>query len=241
MSYSIAPSLFEVMVSNTVNNKKKNYLNKSYSWKNALFVTNPKFSKDSIWDFPDLPGAKKEVEQITKLLPNSSYKNLIGKDATKTEIQKNICDYDLIYFATQGISNADVPLDHSFLVLSSENEKNSFYTMKEIMNQRNTCLLKANLVILSACQTGLGKSHEGGIIGLSRAFQIAGANHVVMSLWSINDSETATLMELFFKELINENYLQPHESLRKAILKYKNEINNDPKYWSAFSIFGVPY
>lgn len=62
-----------------------------------------------------------------------------------------------------------------------------------------------------------------------------------MSLWSINDVETAKLMVLFFEELKVANYLQPHESLRNAILKYKKEVNKDPKYWASFSIFGIPY
>ena len=241
MSFSIAPSLFELMVSNTINTRKTQANSFSYSWKNALFVANPKYPKDGNWDFPDLPGANKEVEQITNLISKENYTILTKEKATKTAIQKNICQYDLLYFATHGISNADMPLDHSFLVVAEEENNNSFYTMKEIMNQRYNCLLKANLVVLSACQTGLGKAHEGGIIGLARAFQIAGANHVVMSLWSINDAETAKLMEFFFKELIKENTLQPHEALRTAIVKYKKEVNNDPIYWASFSIFGIPY
>lgn len=241
MSFSIAPSLFELMVSNTINGRKTQAKSFSYSWENALFVVNPKYPKDGLWDFPDLPGANKEVEQITNLISKENYTILTKEKATKTAIQENICQYDLLYFATHGISNADMPLDHSFLVVAEEENNNSFYTMKEIMNQRYNCLLKANLVVLSACQTGLGKAHEGGIIGLARAFQIAGANHVVMSLWSINDAETAKLMEFFFKELIKENSLQPHEALRTAIVKYKKEVNNDPIYWASFSIFGIPY
>jgi CHAT domain-containing protein len=241
MSFSIAPSLFELMVSNAVNIKKSTNSEFKYSWDNALFVANPKYPKDATWDFPDLPGTVKEVTQITNFLPKESYSILTGKEATKSAIKKDICNYDLLYFATHGISNAETPLDNSFLVVAEDKKDTSFYTMKEIMNQRNTCLLKANLVVLSACQTGLGKAHEGGIIGISRAFQIAGANHVVMSLWSINDAETAKLMVLFFNELLNENTLQPHEALRLAILKYKNKFNSDPKYWASFSIFGIPY
>lgn len=237
MSFSIAPSLFELMVSNAINKKKI----RNYSWNKALFVANPNYAKDSIWDFPDLPGALDEVKKISAFLPKDTYTVVTGEEATKQYIKNDICSYDLLYFATHGISNANTPLDHSFLVLAKDGKESSFYTMKEIMNQRNTCLLKANLVVLSACQTGLGKAHEGGIIGLSRAFQIAGANHVVMSLWSINDAETAKLMVLFFNQLRNENKLQPHEALRLAAIKYKNTINEDPKYWASFSIFGVPY
>ena len=119
------------------------------------------------------------------------------------------------------------------------------YTRLHGANATKTNILKgplnAKLVVLSACQTGLGKSHEGGTIGLARAFQIAGAHHVLMSLWNIDDKETATLMKFFFDELAIAKEQMPHAALRNAILKYKKEVNDDPKYWAAFSIFGVPY
>lgn len=242
MSFSIAPSLFELMVSKNINDIQHGYSEEIYyNWENALFVANPKYPNDATWNFPNLPGTLKEVEQITKSLPTETYKLFTGNSATKLAVKENICEYDLLYFATHGISNSENPLDHSFLVLAEGNNDSAFFTMKEIMNLRHTCKLNADLVILSACQTGLGKSHEGGIIGLARAFQIAGANHILMSLWSINDVETSKLMVLFFNELKLVNFLQPHESLRNAILKYKKEVNSDPKYWAAFSIFGVPY
>ena len=241
MSYSIAPSLFELMVSNKVN--QSDYLSKKtqYKWKNALFVSNPKYPTDSIWEFPDLPGAKQEVKHITEALNEGGYSILDGEKATKKSVLKAICDSDLLYFATHGISNSENPMENSFLVLANSEDSASYLTLSEIMNLRYNCMLSADLVVLSACQTGLGKTHEGGIIGLARAFQIAGANHVLMSLWNISDSETAILMKLFFDELKIAKELMPHEALRSAILKYKNEINDDPKHWGAFSIFGVPY
>jgi len=62
-----------------------------------------------------------------------------------------------------------------------------------------------------------------------------------LSLWSINDQETATLMGFFFDYLKEADNLMPHAAMRKAILKYKNEVNDNPNYWASFSIFGVPY
>ena len=109
-----------------------------------------------------------------------------------------------------------------------------------IQELRNTCMLRAKLVVLSACQTGLGMEHEGGVIGLARAFQIAGAKHVMMSMWSIEDTETAKLMRFFFNFLNEGGEMMPHEALRAAMIKYRNEINNDPYFWASFSIFGVP-
>ncbi len=252
MSFSIAPSLFELMVSKEINSNQlggdiysSRYNIVAYNWDNALFVANPEYPKNSIYDFQDLPGAIKEVESITETLSPNTFKILTGNKATKSEIMKNICDYDLLYFATHGISNSENPLEESYLVLAEEEnnttKNNAFLTVKEIMDIRYDCQLNAALVILSACQTGLGKSHEGGIIGMARSFQIAGASHILMSSWNISDIETSKLMVLFFNELKVANSLQPHESLRNAVLKYKNEINSDPKYWAAFSIFGAPY
>ena len=241
MSYSIAPSLFELMVSNKVNTDDYRYKKKKYDWQNALFVSNPKFPNDTIWHFPALPGTDKEVDLITKSLADSTFTRLSGAEATKETVLKKFCEYDLLYFATHGISNSENPMDHSFLVLSETENASGYLTFNEIMHTRKECMLNADLVVLSACQTGLGMSHEGGIIGLARSFQIAGANHVLMSLWNINDQETANLMSGFFGELFNSKEFMPHEALRKAILNYKNEVNADPKYWAAFSIFGVPY
>jgi len=243
MSYSIAPNLFELMLSSDRNAKKftNEYNEVSYSWENALFVANPKYPNNLEWKFPDLPGAEDEVDYIIEKSKPKLYKQLTSVEATKERVLENICKYDLLYFATHGISNSEKPMDHSYLVLADNDTDKSYLSLREIMNIRHTCKLKADLVVLSACQTGLGKSHKGGIIGLARAFQIAGAQHVLMSLWNISDSETATLMKLFFHELEIANELMPHEALRNAILKYKNEVNDDPKYWAAFSIFGVPY
>tara|TARA_R110001606_G_C15324553_1_gene644949 strand:+ start:137 stop:1468 length:1332 start_codon:yes stop_codon:yes gene_type:complete len=245
MSYSIAPNIYELNISYNKNQNKygldgyNDYVN--YLWENALFVSNPKYSNNLEWSFPNLPGAEVEVNYIINKSAPTKFKHLSGIKATKENIIKDICDYDLIYFATHGINDFENPMDNSFLVLAEDNSEKPFITSREIQNIRKKCKLKADLVVLSACQTGLGKSHEGGTIGLARAFQIAGANHVLMSLWNIDDKETATFMKFFFDELAIAKELMPHAALRNAILKYKKEVNDDPKYWAAFSIFGVPY
>lgn len=245
MSYSIAPNIYELNISYTKNQNKygldgyNDYVD--YSWENALFVSNPKYSNNLEWSFPDLPGAEEEVNYVFKKSKPEKYLHLKGVEATKENILKDFCNYDLIYFATHGINDFENPMDNSFLVLAEDNSEKPFITSREIQNIRKKCKLNADLVVLSACQTGLGKSHEGGTIGLARAFQIAGANHVLMSLWNIDDKETATLMKFFFDELAIAKEMMPHTALRNAILKYKKEVNDDPKYWAAFSLFGVPY
>ena len=241
LSYSIAPSLYEIMVNHQMKGNRGLYDSEiSYYFENALFIANPKFPSDSTWNFPSLPGTDKEVNYITNKIDSSNYIKLSGSDAKISRFINNICNYDLLYFATHGISAEENPLENSFLVLGEDSGK-SFLTAREIQNIRYECSLKADLVILSACQTGLGQSHKAGLIGLTRAFQIAGANHVLMSLWNINDNETAVLMGLFFDNLVKGGELMPHEALRQAILTYKSEIDNNPNYWAAFAIFGIPY
>lgn len=245
MSYSIAPNIYELVISSHLNKIKHGVLEEgttiTYFWENALFVSNPKYPNKLDWSFPDLPGAEEEVNYVLNTSKPEKFKHLNSANATKKNIIKNICDYDLIYFATHGINDYENPMDNSFLVLADDNSDKPYLTSREIQNIRKECKLKADLVVLSACQTGLGKAHEGGTIGLARAFQIAGANHVLMSLWNIDDKETATLMKFFFDELAIGKEMMPHAALRNAVLKYKKEVNEDPKYWAAFSLFGVPY
>ncbi|NRB61097.1 MAG: CHAT domain-containing protein [Winogradskyella sp.] len=228
MSYSIAPSIGSILNIN----KERNGFNK------ALFITNPIFPNDDKWNFAELPGTAEEVHTITSLLNEDKYNILKEGEASKKNTEAIMENYDLLYFATHGYSDVNNPLDDSFIALSGNDVSNSFLTPREIQEKN----LNARLVILSACQTGLGGKHDGGIIGLTRAFQIAGADHILMSLWNIDDAETATLMSMFFKEYINnKSNLSPHQALRNVILKYKKEVNPDPKYWAAFSIFGAPY
>jgi CHAT domain-containing protein len=96
--------------------------------------------------------------------------------------------------------------------------------------------LKAQIAILSACQTGLGKTHDAGVIGLSRAFQIAGVPRVVMSLWSVNDRATAALMKSFVKNLRSN---VPSEALRLAMLDVRKQ-RPALSQWASFVLFGIP-
>lgn len=248
MSVSVAPSLFEFMVSSQMN-KDERYAMRSYGAKQgkdqhnrALFVGNPTFTENSHWIFPQLPGTSRELDSLTITLDSNFYDILEKREANPTNVMENISEYSLLYFATHGLSNPTSPMDSSFLVLAEDSTGKFLLSAREIMNTRHTQMMEAKLVVLSACQTGLGRSLDGGVIGLTRAFQVAGANHVLMSLWNVSDDETAKLMTFFFKELQGYGIeFMPHDALRKAILKYRREVSDDPNYWAAFTLFGVPY
>ena len=237
LSYSIAPSLPELMALNHIN-KNKNV--DTDFFRNALLVTNPNFSLYKNENFDSLPGTVTEGETLKGLLAKNEYLHLQKNEVTKEKILGEICGRDLIYFATHGMASPNDPLDESYLIVTGKDKKD-FLTPREIQEVRNDCRLEALLVVLSACQTGLGQEHEAGTIGLARAFHIAGAGQVLMSLWNIDDSQTAILMQFFMEELKKQGKAATHTALQAAVIRYKTEVNEDPRYWASFSLFGVPY
>lgn len=113
--------------------------------------------------------------------------------------------------------------------------QDGFVRLHEIYNLK----LPADLVVLSACQTGLGKEIKGeGLIGLTRGFMYAGAARVVASLWRVNDYATAELMKRFYKGMLKEN-LRPAAALRAAQIEmWKQKRFAAPYHWAAFTLQG---
>jgi len=150
---------------------------------------------------------------------------------------------DVVYFATHAIASEINPMDNNFLVLSGDSDP--FLTSRDIMKLRDTLYTGQNnfpqLVILSACQTGLGQSREAGVTGgLARSFLIAGASQVIMSLWSVNDASTSFLMNRFIFHLEQNNINSPSEVLRLAELDTRKKFPN-PVDWASFSMYGVNF
>lgn len=221
MSISFAPSLFDV-------GQAFDRWNPVFS--TPLVVGNPFVPPGNEWVIPDLPGAKVEAEAVAMALRT---KPLIGKEATKEIIRERISGSDILYFATHGVASSDDPLSGGFLLLSAPNVEQGKWTAREVQQMR---MDGARIVVLSACQTGLGKVHDAGIIGLARAFQIAGSPRVVMSLWSVNDAATNELMQKFIDNLRTDI---PSEALRKAMIETRKNRPN-PSDWASFVLFGTP-
>lgn len=127
-------------------------------------------------------------------------------------------------------SRSGVPLRN--IALAPTKDDNGLLTAEEILNLK----LNAELVILSACDTGRGRITGDGVIGLSRSLISAGIPNVIVSLWSVPDAPTAELMTEFYRQLkLTGDFAQ---SLRQAMLKLKEQYPNSPKEWAAFTLIG---
>jgi CHAT domain-containing protein len=187
----------------------------------------------------ELPGTESEVNEIAQLFASSNYTaatNLRTQANEAVVKNNNIKNYNLLHFATHGVVDENNPeLSRIYLQPSSDSEDGNLFS-GEIYNLQ----LNADLVTLSACQTGLGKISKGeGVIGLSRALVYAGAKNIIVSFWSVADQSTAKLMTDFYKELLSNKSTGYSESLRKAKL---NLIQSDqyaaPFYWAPFILIG---
>jgi hypothetical protein len=196
-----------------------------------LVIGNPD-SRSDAWKWDDLPGATLEAKAIDELTPSMRGDVLIGGEANKDKVLHLLSqgDASLIYFATHGYADAVDPMSGSFLLLSEGR-----LLAKEVGQQIR--LYKAPIVVMSACQSGLGKVFEGGMFGLARAWRNVGASQVVMSLWDVNDLGTKRLMVEFMDKVLAG--ARPEDALREASLKARDEWGFPPGVWAEFAVFGV--
>jgi CHAT domain-containing protein/Tfp pilus assembly protein PilF len=187
------------------------------------------------FDFSPLPHSKKEILEISKYFPEKKREVYIEKEA-KEETFKNVSlkDYQVIHFACHGFMAEKFPF-RSALVLSLDEDpkEDGFLQVRELYNLR----MKADLVVLSACQTGKGKMEKGeGILGLPRIFFYTGARSVISTLWKITDESTAKFMDLLYQYLAEGN--DKSQALRLAKLEMIDSKYSHPFYWAAFVLNG---
>jgi CHAT domain-containing protein len=187
--------------------------------------------------FPRLPLTGQLGETLKKLDPalTVEYK---GMEAAKPTLLNNPLDrYGSMIFATHGYFGKDLPgIQEPVLVLSLVDQPkgiDGFLRMSEVMGLK----MNADIVALTACQTGLGRRISGeGTMGMGRAFQYAGARSVLMSLWSVAESSSVKLVESFFKHLKEgKNKL---EALRLARQEIRRAGYDHPFYWAPFILVG---
>ncbi len=184
--------------------------------------------------------SKKEAEDILSLEPNptKSFSALGFAASVTTAVKPDLSQYQIVHFATHGCVSEKNP-QLSKLVLSQFGEKGDNIDGNLNLNKIYNLKLPVELVTLSACKTGLGKNVQGeGLVGLTRGFMYAGAKRVVVSLWSVNDLTTASLMHIFYQKMLQEHQ-NPVAAMRAAQLEMWNYgIGKAPYYWAAFTIQG---
>jgi CHAT domain-containing protein/tetratricopeptide (TPR) repeat protein len=189
--------------------------------------------------FRALPASRDEAEAIMSFAPWGTGLKVMGFDANRAAVTKpELAEYRIVHFATHGVVDYENPA-LSGLVLSLVDREgqpqNGFLSLNDIYNLR----LSASLVVLSACNTGLGKEIKGeGLIGLTRGFMYAGAGGVAASLWKVDDEATAELMTRFYEGMFKKG-LRPSAAMREAQLWMRQQRRwQEPYFWAAFIIQG---
>jgi CHAT domain-containing protein/Tfp pilus assembly protein PilF len=187
-----------------------------------------------------LSGTRQEAEAILSLAPSQQTLRALDFDASRASATSpELSRYRILHFATHAFINTRHP-ELSGIVLSlfdrEGRPEDGFLRAHEIFNLS----LPAELVVLSACQTGLGKEVRGeGLVGLTQSFMYAGTPRVMVSLWSLNDRAAAELMTRFYQRLLGPERMSPAAALRAAQIEMAQTSRWQPPYfWAAFVLQG---
>lgn len=210
----------------------------SPDFKSQLAVNNQIVVRDKLRDnLSELKGAEAEAKELSKLYAGQLF---LGKQATEYEFKHNLKNGSVLHLATHAIVDDERPAFSRLLFsLSGKDTLNDGYLHAyELYNLK----LNAELVTLSACNTGFGKIQSGeGVMSLGRAFAYAGSPNVLMSLWSVPDKSTSEIMIRFYENLAQG--MAKDKALQKAKITYlenADKITTNPFYWSSFVLIGDP-
>jgi CHAT domain-containing protein len=186
-----------------------------------------------------LPFSRREAESIVRLAPAGQAWKATGFDANLEAVARpELAEYRVVHFATHGVLDVRRP-ELSGVVLSlfdrAGRERDGFLRLHDVYNLK----LSADLVVLSGCQTALGKELEGeGLMGLTHGFLYAGARSVLASLWPVDDESTAELMKRFYRAMLKDGR-RPADALRTAQLELSGERRwSAPFHWAGFVLQG---
>jgi CHAT domain-containing protein len=190
------------------------------------------------FELPRLPGAETESGWVAEALGG---RLLTGAQATETAVRNGLPPAPVVHLATHGyIYGTEARVRSSFIALAADAANDGFLTLGEVLDDP-VLELRADLVVLSACQTGLGDLREAeGTVGLQRAFLARGARSVLVSLWSVSDDATAVLMRSFYTHWRHGS--SKVEALRRAQEEVRGPPGSRfhaPRYWAAFQLIGA--
>lgn len=195
----------------------------------VLAFGNPTFKRE---DLVQLPGTENEVKKIAEIYGDRAQTYMHG-EAREEYIKYHGSDYRIVHLASHGLLNNHNPLFSSIAMSQIEDQEDDGYLeAREITNID----LDAELVIMSACESGRGKLRPGeGILGLTRSFFSSGIPSVIASMWEVNDLATSFMMQNFYRNLGEMNTV---EAMRQAQLATRDEIDENPNMWAPFVIMG---
>jgi len=195
-------------------------------------VWNPNSGKEEQLSY--LAGAEREAEALSNLFGVPA---LLNEQATERAIKQQISNARIVHLATHGLLDYGTPEDTGVLdfpgavALAPTEEEDGLLTSAEIVDMN----LLAELVVLSACDTGRGRIRSEGVIGLSRSLISAGVPSVIVSLWAVDDAATTELMQEFYKQW--QQNPDKAQALRQAMLTTMKN-HPDPLLWAAFTLIG---
>lgn len=219
-----------------------------------LIVADPQISSHLATEtyLPPLPGARREALALARVLPAGETSVLLGTSATLQAVREQALGNTVLHLATHAIVHDDQPLG-SFLALSGEGKSaadDGRLTVQDIYGID----LQADLVVLSACRTALGKLSGDGMLGLTRAFFYGGSTSVVATLWDVADEPTSRLISSFYASLLKNS--DKSRALRSAQLRLLRALRagrvhvetaagpltlpEDPAFWAGFVLQGEP-
>ena len=197
------------------------------------------FIRDGSWNVPRLAATRQEADAIVATVPPALALKKVGFDASRAAaLGSDLAQYRIVHFATHGVFDNENP-GLSGLILSLYDDKgqpqDGFLRLHDIYNLQ----LPAELIVLSACNTALGKQVKGeGLTGMVRGFLYAGGQRVVASLWKVDDEATGELMKRFYSEMLQMNR-SPSAALRQAqIAMWQQDRWRPAFYWAAFAMQG---
>lgn len=234
ISYSYSATLLQEMQNRQVRPAKNKLLAFAPHFTGKVRLANANRSIEDVRnELYELTYNVSEVEKINEVIGGTVY---IGEKATENRFWDEAPSYAILHLSTHGKANDQVG-DFAFLAFTEQPDsiENEFLYNRDLYNIK----LNAEMVVLSACETGIGELQKGeGIISLARGFSYAGAKSIITSLWSVNDAATEELMEQFYINL--KEGMSKDAALRKAKLVFLETHLHDahPFFWASFVPIG---
>lgn len=207
------------------------------SYKDRLFSDSLLLSRQGFsGSLPDLPYARDEAEFVAGIAKGDLYLN---NEATETAFKSLAGNYDIVHLAMHTLLNDRMPMHSRMIFSAGESDEDGFLNTYEIYGMP----LKAKMVVLSSCNTGVGLSYSGeGILSLARGFIYSGSQSVIMSLWEIEDRSGTEIVKEFYRNLKRGD--SKSNALRRARVRYMkdaDQLRSHPYFWSSLVVYGNNY